>query len=707
MKLKLALALSLLASPALAQSNPVYQSGSPATPGQVPYYISNGIIGTGATANNSPITSLGITNSNLSSFCISSQRAAVGNRQQMCFGVQDTGPAQISLQNYGSDPSETLNFNINGIIYPFPGALSTITVGTTPVNAGTPGTCLTDNGGVVGTQTCSVSSITALTGDVTATGPGSSLATLTTVNGNVGTWGSQALIPIITVNGKGLITAASNVNVGIVIGTSPIISGSAADVLYNNGGVLGNKAITTFLSAGTAISITGSTTASIACNLGTSSAPGCLQPDGTIITVSLGNITVAKATSGAFGVIEGDGSTVTLSAGVLSCTTATSSQIGCARPDNATITISGGVLTSTAAATSITVGTTTVNSGNSGYLLIDNGGTLGNVYISTLVAITSPQGRLTLKSATPVMITSQATESVIYYDCFHGNSVPVWNGSNDVVLAIGSCEISTAMENTGTGVINGSGVFDVWAVNVSGTLTLCIATNGSGGGWASDSGGSNTARGSGYTQLDYVTRPYVTNKNALSNCYNASTNEGSISANQATHLGTIGTDAAAGSVTWQYGVTGAPPTAAIFNVWNRYNQVRVSTQFGDSTASWTYTTASTWREIHGDSAAVVKYTVGDAYDTLDAEYNALNSSNAPNCESEIGVDSTTANSAAPGFNQSAAAAIMPAFWKGLPGTGQHVIAPLEWTSGSTCTFYGTVSGSVSFQSAVLVTLPGM
>ncbi len=51
--------------------------------------------------------------------------------------------------------------------------------------------------------------ITALTGDVTATGPASAAATLATVNSNVGSFGGVNSIPAFTVNGKGLITAAS------------------------------------------------------------------------------------------------------------------------------------------------------------------------------------------------------------------------------------------------------------------------------------------------------------------------------------------------------------------------------------------------------------------------------------------------------------------------------------------------------------------
>ncbi len=67
--------------------------------------------------------------------------------------------------------------------------------------------------------------ITALTGDVTASGPGSVAATLATVNSNVGTFGSATQASVVTVNGKGLVTAASNTT--ITPAASSITGGTA------------------------------------------------------------------------------------------------------------------------------------------------------------------------------------------------------------------------------------------------------------------------------------------------------------------------------------------------------------------------------------------------------------------------------------------------------------------------------------------------
>lgn len=79
--------------------------------------------------------------------------------------------------------------------------------------------------------------ITALTGDATASGPGSAALTLATVNTNTGSFGSSTAIPSFTVNGKGLITAASTNAViapaGTLTGTtlaSNVVSSSLTSV---------------------------------------------------------------------------------------------------------------------------------------------------------------------------------------------------------------------------------------------------------------------------------------------------------------------------------------------------------------------------------------------------------------------------------------------------------------------------------------------
>lgn len=57
--------------------------------------------------------------------------------------------------------------------------------------------------------------ITSLTGDATASGPGSAALTLATVNSNVGSFGTATQVASVTVNAKGLVTAASNLSIQI------------------------------------------------------------------------------------------------------------------------------------------------------------------------------------------------------------------------------------------------------------------------------------------------------------------------------------------------------------------------------------------------------------------------------------------------------------------------------------------------------------
>lgn len=69
-----------------------------------------------------------------------------------------------------------------------------------------------------GTGCSAAAGITALTGDVTATGPGSAAATLATV-ATAGTTGSSTAIPVITINAKGLTTLITTAAVVAPAGT--------------------------------------------------------------------------------------------------------------------------------------------------------------------------------------------------------------------------------------------------------------------------------------------------------------------------------------------------------------------------------------------------------------------------------------------------------------------------------------------------------
>lgn len=239
----------------------------------------------------------------------------------------------------------------------------------------------------------------------------------------------------------------------------------------------------------------------------------------------------------------------------------------------------------------------------------------GQGYLTTAAASVAPQGRLSLQSnnATPGNLGSGLT--TIYYVGYVGNLVPVWNGSTNVLLTIGGGgNISDVVPATGAGIILPNNVVDVFAVNVSGTLTLCHATNGAGGGWASDSGGTNISRGSGYSAISRTPSGFYTNVNSLSNCFNGATNLGSIAANQATYLGTAYTT---GSNTFTWNISTAASggclgtSAVTLGIWNYYNRLSYNLQCFDSGISYTYV-SSVIRQARASSGNQIIYVKGVA-----------------------------------------------------------------------------------------------
>lgn len=252
-------------------------------------------------------------------------------------------------------------------------------------------------------------------------------------------------------------------------------------------------------------------------------------------------------------------------------------------------------------------------------------------------AVTHPQGRITLVANQPVMntvtcpTTSCSNLSTVRYDCYNGKYVPYFDGSADQLDAIGSCEVSLTMVSAASaGQTVNNNLYDVWWVH-GGANRICLAMSsavGGGGGWSSDAGGgSNTARGTGYTQIDLVTRGYSTNKNSITNCFNGATNYGPVSANQGTYLGTIAT-VANGQTSFYLGGSASGGSAPLLYVWNAHNRLNVVGTTIDNGASYTYTSGS-FRMARASSGNSINFISGLAEEAMDASYTARADSTSP------------------------------------------------------------------------------
>lgn len=186
------------------------------------------------------------------------------------------GLVSADIPNNAANTSGTAS-NVTGIVAVANGgtSLSTLTLNNvilgngasapTFVAPGTSGNILTSNGTTWLSSAPAVNAITALTGDVTASGTGSVAATLATVNGNVGSFGSSTSIPSFTVNAKGLITAASG---NAVIAPAGTLTGAtlAANVLASSLTSVGT--ITSGTWNGTTIAIANGGTGQVTANAG-------------------------------------------------------------------------------------------------------------------------------------------------------------------------------------------------------------------------------------------------------------------------------------------------------------------------------------------------------------------------------------------------------------------------------------------------------
>lgn len=310
---------------------------------------------------------------------------------------------------------------------------------------------------------------------------------------------------------------------------------------------------------------------------------------------------------------------------------------------------------------------------------------------SSNLSIPTPQGRLTLVTATPVLVSDQTAKTTIYYTPYIGNLIPIYNGTYFLIMPF--AELSIALDNASghTGYQQSAKNFDLFVYNDAGTLRL-----GTGPAWSS---ATSRGTGAGTTQLTQTNGIWVNTVTIALRFGSSSGNTTSVSASQATYVGTMYATADG-----QTGVALKPAAAAggsnnIIGLWNAYNRVKASAISRDSTTTWTYGTA-TFRAMDGSNSNRISLIDGLGQTPIKTHVQCSISSATAGLQIAIGtnLNSTSAQPAVLGLVQSPTATLannyemLAADESFYPSLGFNFYQAIEYVNGSTATF-NPVSGT--------------
>lgn len=338
-------------------------------------------------------------------------------------------------------------------------------------------------------------------------------------------------------------------------------------------------------------------------------------------------------------------------------------------PDSATLTNATGLPLSTGVTGNLPVGN--LNSGTSASSTTFWRGD-GTWAAPTSGMLSNPQGRITLTSGVAVMATTVASATTVYYTPAGGNQVPIYDGSNFIVTTFSELSQTTTDATKSPAAVTTNKNYDLFVWNDSGTVR-CTR----GPAWSSD---TSRGIGAGTSELQLVNGIY-TNKVAITN---------GPAANRGTFVGTIRSNGSS-TIDWILGTSGV---AGVLGVWNNYNRVYVATTSYDSTASWTYSSA-TARQARASAVNQISFVSGLPEEALEASYNVsfnTGAASGASLSAGIALDSTssfdkrgiTTNNSATQFG--ATICVRMAY---APQIGYHYVSANEAGDGTnTTTFVG-------------------